>query len=113
MLNKVSLQKALFMQVKTNQVVKGDCHLRGKVRLRFVSEGHLRGDAIVAGVHVRGTLGACVHVTLVAAIGEDSLMMIAEIYYDIVIDIRTGYIDFKLPNIIIGSWRQVCLEHRI
>ncbi len=48
-----------------------------------MSEWHLRTDAIVACVRVRVTLGgACsVHVTFVAAVGEDSLMMIAEIYY--------------------------------
>ncbi len=44
----------------------------------------LRWDAMAACVRVRRTLGGacCVHATLVAAIREDSLMMIAAIYYN-------------------------------
>ncbi len=48
------------------------------MRLRLVSEGHMRRDAIVAFVHIRKTLACFEHGA--RYIGS-SLMMIAEIYY--------------------------------
>ncbi len=56
--------------------------MHSKVGSRMVSEGHLRKDTIEACVSIRRTLGGacCVHVTSVAAIEEDSLMMQTEIY---------------------------------
>ncbi len=58
--------------------------MRDKVCLHWVSEGHLRQDAAEAFECQKDTWGvsACEHVTLVAAIGEDNLMMIAEIYFE-------------------------------
>ncbi len=55
---------------------------RRLVRCAYICVGRaLRRYAIAACVHVRRTLGnlSSVHTIMVAAIGEDSLMMIVEI----------------------------------